>query len=121
MNWFLTTMLCVVLVECFVRLPLRPVLTVIQRTLHKATHTVASNAISDHWKEKAMRAYAGTMFLSTIKLAAFLSVVIGIAALLASLLDLAGTGFFSFLLGWQGIVFSIVAASAYAVLRGRLV
>jgi hypothetical protein len=82
---------------------------------------VGASGISDHWKEKAMGAYARTTFSATFLLALLIAAVIGVAGALIFGFEAVGlSGFFDFMLTWQGILFTIVAASAYAWLRGRL-
>ena len=83
----------------------------------KAVRVVRAKTVSDHWKEKALAAYAQTTFFSSIKLAGLLIVLLTIAAVLVVALEQISGGFQSFILGWRGISFSIVFASFYLTVR----
>jgi hypothetical protein len=111
----------VILVEIGLRLPFLPVVAVIAGTGKRGMHVMMSKSISDHWKEKVMLAYSGRMFRATLKLATLLIVLFGGAGVIVWLLDHLGTGFASFILGWQGIFATLVLASLYFILRKRIV
>jgi hypothetical protein len=121
LNWLLTALLCVLLVELALRLPFASIVTGLTRSGGKAVHVVRAKAVSDHWKEKALGSYAQTTFVSSIKLAGLLLVLFAIAALVVVALDQFADGFQGFILGWRGIGFSIVAASVYLTLRNAIV
>ena len=125
MNWLLTGLLCILLVELALRLPFAAVVAAVSKSSARAVRVVRAKAVSDHWKEKALAAYARTTFLSSMKLAALLAVLLTFAAVLVVALEQVSGGFQSFILGWRGIGFSIVFASFYlmarkAILHGRL-
>ena len=84
MIWFLTGILTIVLVEAFVRLPLIPTARGIADTARRAVRTLSARGASDHWKEKASRAYAGRMMRATLILAGGLG-LIGILGLVLSI------------------------------------
>ena len=69
MTWILTTVLCVILVEIVFRIPLPAVISEMRIVSRKALHTLGAKSVSDHWKEKVMLSYAGSLFTSTMKLA----------------------------------------------------
>ena len=121
MNWFLTAILCVLLVELALRLPFADVVAGVSKSGGRAVRVVRAKAVSDHWKEKALAAYAQTTFLSSIKLAGLLVVLLTIAAVLVAALEQISGGFQSFILGWRGIGFSIVFASLYLTVRKLIV
>ena len=120
LNWVLTVPLCAVLVELLMRLPLAGPLGRLVRTGNRALHVVTAKAVSDHWKEKAMGAYAQTTFMTTLRLAGLLALWLGCALILVFGIDQFTDGFEEFLLSWRGIGFSIVVASLYAVARRML-
>ncbi len=125
MNWFLTAILCILLLELALRLPFTDVVAGVSKSSGGAVRVVRAKAVSDHWKEKALAAYAQATFLSSIKLAGLLIVLLTIAAVLVVALEQISGGFQSFILGWRGISFSIVFASFYltvrkSILHGRL-
>lgn len=120
MNWLLTVVLCVLLVEVVIRLPFLRVLRELEGILRKAMRVVRARSVSDHWKEKAVPAYAGRMFTATLKLAVLLLAVGTLALALIWLFDRLSASYDRFIVGWAGILFSILVASTYAVLRRRL-
>lgn len=121
MSWFLTAVLCAALIELALRLPFPAVISGVSRSGSKAVRVVRAKAVSDHWKEKALAAYAQTTFLSTLKLAGLLIIVIGIATAVVVILDYAFNGFQKFILSWRGIGFSVIFASLYFTVRRSLV
>ncbi len=121
LNWFLTAILCVLLVELALRLPFAATLAAVSRTGVRAVRVIRAKAVSDHWKEKALAAYAQITFLSSIKLAGLLAVLLAVAAVLVVALEQISSGFQSFILGWHGIAFSIVFASLYLKVRKSIV
>lgn len=117
MNWMLTTIICVLLIEIVVHLPLPAVLSQISVTGRKAAHILGAKAVSDHWKEKILLAYAGTLFGATITLAGYLLVIGAIVVLLIFVADLFGATVGDFFMSWMGIGFSIVVATLYLKAR----
>lgn len=120
MNWLLTVVLCVLLVEVVLRLPFFRVLRELEGILRKAMRVVRARSVSDHWKEKVVPAYAGRMFTATLRLAALLLAVGVPAVVLIWLFDRLNASYDGFIVSWTGILFSILVASTYAVLRRRL-
>jgi hypothetical protein len=117
MNWLLTTGLCVLLIEIVVRLPLGAVLSRINLVSRKALHTLSARSISDHWKEKVLLAYAGVLFVSTMKLAGYLLAVGSVALFLIFVAERLGATVQDFLTSWVGIVFSLVVATLHVMAR----
>jgi hypothetical protein len=117
LNWFLTAILSIILVEFAIRLPFVVVVTEIIKASGKAVHIIRAKTISDHWKEKALAAYAEIIFCHSMKLAGLLIVLLGIAAAPVVILERISGGFASFLLGWTGIGFSIIFAGLYLKAR----
>jgi hypothetical protein len=117
MNWLTTAILSVILVELLIRLPLRGPVTDAAGIATKARHTMLARAISDHWKERALLAYARRLFSSTMRLALVLAAFFLLAALLVLLAESAGVLEPGFLFGWIGILYSLVLATAYATVR----
>ena len=87
MNWILTLPFCALLVELVMRLPFGTHLRRLQRSSSRAMHVVSAKAVSDHWKEKAMGAYARQTFLATATVAALLVLVLGLAGILVIGID----------------------------------
>lgn len=115
MTWFLTALLCVILVEIGLKLPFGASLSALTRATGRAMKTVRAAGVSDHWKEKAMGAYAARTFAATGKLAVWLVILFGSAFLLAW-----AFGILDFLLGWVGILFTLFFATAYATFRLKM-
>lgn len=125
MNWLLTALLSFLLVECLLRLPLPALLADFRRSNLRALHLLRSKAISDHWKEKAMGAYARGTFTASSKLAGLLALLLLLAWVLTLLFEQASGGFQTFLLGWLGLAGGCLFACLYyvgrkALLHGRL-
>ena len=117
MNWALSVVLCVFLLELALRLPFAGIVARASQSGSKALRVVRAKAVSDHWKEKALISYAQTTFRCSIQLAVLLAIVLAAAILLAIALEQFHVGFQSFLLGWRGICFSILVASLYVAMR----
>ena len=117
MTWMLTAVLCVILIEVVVRLPLPVILSDINTVARKAMHVLGAKLVSDHWKEKAMLAYASAMFTSTFKLAGLLIAVAAVIVLFIYTVDQFGFGVGDFIIGWIGILYSMVVATAWFQLR----
>jgi hypothetical protein len=116
-NWILTLPFCAVLVELVMRLPFIAVLHRLRVSSSRALHVVRAAKVSDHWKEKAMGAYARQTFAASAKIAALLAVVLGVAAVLVIGLDQISDGFQAFVLSWGGIGLSVIAATLYVMAR----
>ncbi|NBC14800.1 MAG: hypothetical protein GVY09_15995 [Gammaproteobacteria bacterium] len=115
----LSALLCLLLVEAALRLPFGRALSRAVRTGDRARRVLASRHISEHWKEKAVGAYAGHLVGATLALVAMIA---GLAAGFlggARALEALQTGAFGLLLGWPGIVYCTSVASAWAILRRR--
>lgn len=86
----------------------------------RATHVVTSKRISDHWKERAVLAYSGTMMRCTLRLGLVLlaaaAAVWGLGLLSRALIDL---DLLQALTTWQGLAVSTAAALVYAAIAGR--
>lgn len=124
MSYLLVALASVIAVELFTRLPLLVQVHRLLRTTGKAGKTIASRAVSDHWKERVMLRYAVEILLCSLKLIVFMSVTLALAvfpALLTQLLydpALQITELFS---STGTVLFSLAVAVAYYVARSRLV
>ena len=117
LNILFTLILCILLVELAVRLPFAATLSIISRVALRAPKVISSSRISDHWKEKAVGAYAGRMFVSSFKLAIYLALLLLVATAIIVALGPLETGFDSFILGWTGISLSLIFATGWYYLR----
>lgn len=98
MNWILTIPFCAVLVELVLHLPFLVPLKELSRFRNRAVYVVTAKTVSDHWKEKAIGAYARKTFVASAKIAGLLAVVLGGAAILVVGLDQFSDGFQAFIL-----------------------
>jgi len=57
-------------------LPLRPAVLSLRRTLRKSIATITSRRISDHWKERVLPSYAGSVFLESSRILVFLLILL---------------------------------------------
>ncbi len=121
MNWLLTMVLCAVLVELVLRLPFLNPLKALHWSSNRAVRLVTAKAVSDHWKEKAMGAYARKTFVASAKIAGLLAIVLGAATLSVLALDRLSDGFQAFILSWTGLGGSVAAASLYVVARKAVI
>lgn len=121
MTWVLVSLLTVILVEMFIRLPLIRTAVGVADIGRRATRALMAKNVSDHWKERASRAYAGRMMRGSFVLAGGL----GLIALVGTALTLGGEriapGLAEALLSWVGLLVSLVVATVYVVVRQKIV
>ncbi|MBY8978130.1 sulfotransferase [Rhodobacteraceae bacterium NNCM2] len=119
MNWVLAGLLSVVLVEIVSSLPVAAILRRASRAAGRAFRVLSAPAISDHWKEKVLPAYAAQLFGAALRLGALLA---GVAAIAWGLV-LAGNGlapgFADFIAGTAGIAATLIIATAWFLIRRR--
>ena len=120
MIFVLTALLCVILVELAVRLPFATAISRLAAAGGRSVRILRSKSVSDHWKEKAIGAYARMTFRASMELATFLGLVLLAASALIWVFEQAVDGFQDFILGWGGIGFTVVFASLYLAVRSRL-
>ena len=108
------------MVEVALRLPFAAVIAGLLASSTRALRVVRAQGVSDHWKEKALTAYARTTFLSSIRLAGLLFVIIAMAGILIFVFELMHEDFPDFIFDWRGIGFSIIFASVYFKARKSL-
>lgn len=117
MIWILTTVLCIILIEFVIRIPLRGIISEISIVTRKVLHTLGAKSVSDHWKEKVMLAYARSLFTSTMKITGFLIALGAVAFLLIFVLDYFGANVGDFIVSLVGVLFSMVVATVYLSIR----
>jgi hypothetical protein len=114
----LTIVLSVAIAELATRLPFPAVLATARETAARAFHVLRARSISDHWKEKAMLAYAGAMFRSSMKLTGLMLVLCILAVSLTVVFDLMVSSFAAFIMSWPGILLTAAVASLYVLTPG---
>ena len=120
MNWLITTVLSIFLVEFLLRLPLRDPIADAAKIAAKAQHTLLTSAISDHWKERALLAYAGRLFRNTLTIAIALGAFTTVAVVLIVIAEFAGVLSRGFIFGWPALLYSAVFATIYVSVRKRM-
>ncbi len=110
-----------IVAELFIRLP---IIGTVRRSSDIATKSatlIRAPKISDHWKERALPAYAGALFMQTLRLGAMIALALSpvIAALAVS--SLFDAPLMSLLVSIPGIALSVAAAGIYAFVRLRFV
>ena len=121
MIWIFVSLLTIILVELFLRLPLISAARGIAKTARRAGRTLGRRKASDHWKEKASQAYAVRMAKGTLVLALGLGVIAVVGALLSMASERIAPGTTAALLSWVGLLVSLVVATVYVIVRQRLV
>ena len=66
--WLVIVVCTMAAVELLLRLPIARSVTRLRETLARATATVRSSTVSDHWKERALTAYARRMLSASVTL-----------------------------------------------------
>ena len=121
MIWLLATLLCILVIEFALRLPLRPVLSEIGSVKRKALHILTARSVSDRWKEKAILAYAGSLLAASIRLAGILLAILAVAGGFVLVSDHFGGALGSFVTSWLGVLYTTAAAILYYAVRSTLV
>ena len=121
MNWLLSIVLTIILVEFIVHVPLKTILADFISVSQKILKVVSSRYISEYRKEKVLLVYAKVVFKSTLSLALILAAIGVIAGILIYSFDHFGASLGAFLFTWQGIAFSIIVATFYFKVRKALV
>lgn len=92
----------IVAAEAMVHLPLGRTASDIIAILNKAVSVIRAPAVSDRWKEKALRMYSLIILLRTLKLACYLLVIASPVALVALIRSISGENFLQFLMTVKG-------------------
>jgi hypothetical protein len=124
MVYLAVSLITIVAVELFLRLPLARLVRELAAVLQKVTRVITSSAISDHWKEKVLLRYAGSIALSTLRIGAVLGgigLVVFILCLLADMLPGAGPSTLEVFASWGGIALATGISVVYYLARSRLV
>jgi len=87
MNIIFAAILTVLMVEWFLLLPFKKHLKGLLAIINKSSKIVASNRISDHWKETVLLSYAQTLFKECLWLFFMLLGLILLVVIIAFLID----------------------------------
>ena len=122
MEYLIIAVVSILAVELFLKLPVRQAVDDLWRVSRKASHTVLSPHISDHWKEKVMLVYARQAFTSTLRLAAIILIFVALILLPVVIVDylkLTEQPVLALLSTARGLMASTIIAAGYFWLRGR--
>lgn len=123
MNWAavgLSVLVAIVFVELIVRTGFLRTAAGLLVISNKASHVLRSKRISDHWKEKVILRYSRDMMSTSLRLALVLAVAGGVIWAIGFCSErYAQINLFDFLVTWQGLVFTTVAAMIYVALFHR--
>ena len=120
MNYLAAAVLGIVFVELILRLPVIDTGKALTGVTGKSLRTISSSRISDHWKEKVLLSYAGTIALNTTKLAGFFVLIFVVIFILSVAFDYIfgnTTPILEFLVTIPGIAFTTVVSLVYAKIR----
>ena len=124
MMWFVVTVIVsIVAVELFFRLPVQTSVIVLLDKFRSVTNIMRLQHASDHWKEKAMLGYSVRIAKVSLRLAAFLAVIVGICSVLMMLANqflTSSESIFDYVASPIGIVVATASAIAYAYVRQQL-
>lgn len=124
MEYLIIAVVSIWAVEIFLKLPVSQTVDDLWRVSQKAIHTISSQHISDHWKEKVMLVYARKSFASTFKLAIFILILASLTLIPIVIVDyfkLTAQPVLQLLATTKGLIASTIMATCYFWLRSRLV
>ena len=107
-------------IELFLRLPFSTALKEFTAISRKALRVMRSRSISEHWKEVVLPRYSIVMLKSSLKLLAYLLVIIGFVSLADIFCRPLGISLTGALSTWSGVSTSMLAAGVYLFVRKRL-
>ena len=105
--------LCLLSVEIFIRSNYVRLINSTINASKKAIAIILNKNISDHWKENIIPKYSLQMMNYSLQMLLILFVIIFIFVITDNLFS----GFFAFMLSWDGIIESILIAFSYAYIR----
>ena len=117
MSHIVLLLVCVLSVEGFIRFHFLSILDSILKVIRKVIHIIPQDNISDHWKEKAIPAYALRMMKYSLQVLLILLLILS----LFFVADYFFNGFLALTLSLFGIIESMVFAFGYAYLRKSLI
>tara|TARA_B100000902_G_C27207875_1_gene862655 strand:+ start:411 stop:767 length:357 start_codon:yes stop_codon:yes gene_type:complete len=117
MNHLALLLVCILSVEVFFRFNFLLLLNSILKVTKKVIYIIPKENISDHWKEKAIPAYALKIMKFSIQI--FLILLCIISFLFIT--DIFLSDFLVYTFSFFGVIESIVFASAYVYLRESVI
>ena len=120
MQWALLAIATIAAVELVLRFDIAGTVRRLLTVLRKVLRMMKSDAISDHWKERAMLAYSGQMLSASLTLLAILLLALSPFAILAAVGTWMDMPLLALLMSGAGVLVSVAIACAYLPLRRRL-
>ena len=112
--------LTLILVQIALRLPLGAALASITGPTLRSVAVMRARGVSDHWKERAMMLYARRTFGGVFRFLAQLGLLAGVAVGIGAGIARVMPGFVEYSLGVQGLVLTLVVATLWLIVVGRL-
>ncbi|MBT0667852.1 hypothetical protein HT136_05665 [Novosphingobium profundi] len=116
-NLLLMIVLCTVVCELFLRLPIAQACTRLTGVGRSASRVLLSRRISDHWKERVMPVLALRMGAGTAVLAGWFLIVLAAITAICAGADLISPGFSTLLTSALGIALSCGVSVGYLLVR----
>ena len=113
MNHLILFVLCLLVVEIFIRSNYIPLINSIIKVSKKAIYIILNKNISDHWKENIIPKYSLQMMKYSMQMLLILFLIIFIFVIADNFLS----GFLAFTLSWNGIIESILISFSCAYIR----
>ena len=120
-EYFLLIVATLAVAELFLRLPIIKTVRQSMALASKSSKLIQAEKISDHWKERALPAYSGAMFLNTLQLCGLLLAAFSPVAVAVVVAQFLGAPLAALLVSITGILASLVVAIVYGFVRLRLV
>ena len=117
MNHLVLLLICILSVEVFIRFNFLLLLDSILKVTKKVTYIIPKENISDHWKEKAIPAYALKIMKFSIQILLILLCILSFFFIA----DIFLSGFLIYTLSFIGIIESMVFAFGYVYLRKSVI
>ena len=117
MNHLILFVLCLLVVEIFIRSNYIPLINSIIKVSKKAIYIILNKNISDHWKENIIPKYSLLMMKYSLQMLLFLFLIIFIFVIVDSF----SSEFLTFTLSWNGIIESMLIAFSYVYIRKLIV
>ncbi len=120
MSWLLLSVCCIVFVEVVLRLDVAGQARAAGLIVSKATRTIRSPRISDHWKERVLPTYSLRLLTASFRL--FATVLLALVPIMLATWLSGGqdSHFLQLALSWPGILGATGLAVAYATVRARV-
>jgi hypothetical protein len=119
MNYVMAAVATVLASEVVFHLPVQRIASASISTARKAVSVIRSPGISDHWKERALRAYSVALLVAVLELALMCGAVLGVVALVGFAGWLFGQDLFRFLMAWRGLATVSGVSVVYCLARKR--